>query len=88
MAKTNAKEVTPTMSKTKKGGMGTRQAKPRKQSERAEKRVGLVWPVGRVDRLMKRMRLADRSSRSGAVFMSAFLEYICNELLDIAGQEA
>ena len=88
---TNAKKsTTPTKqsvaTKAVKKGMGTRgtKAKP----ERAEKKIGLTFPVGRIDTQMKHMRLADRTGRSGAVFMAAVLEYLTNELLEVAGQEA
>ena len=89
-AKAGKKSTTPTKQsvggKQGKKGMGTRASKAK--PERAEKKIGLTFPIGRIDSQMKHMRLSERTGRSGAVFMAAVLEYLCNELVEVAGQEA
>ena len=84
------KSTTPTKAdgvKKGKKGMGTR-AKDAKTNFRQEARLGLSFPIGRIDRRLKQMRLAERTGRSGAIFMAAVLEYLCSELLEVAGLEA
>ena len=56
--------------------------------ERMEKRIDLTYGVGRIDRMMKKMRLAERTGISGAVFMAATLEYMTVELVEMATAEA
>ena len=84
------KSVTPTKAdgvKKGKKGMGTR-AVDAKTHLRQEARLGLSFPIGRIDRRLKQMRLSERTGRSGAIFMAAVLEYLCSELLEAAGHEA
>ena len=47
-------------------------------------RAGLSFPVGRIARMLKRGRYTDRVSISGAVFMTAALEYLVAEILDVS----
>lgn len=48
-------------------------------------RAGTVFPVGRLNGMMKRARLAERSSVTAGVFMAAVLEYIVGEVMESAG---
>ena len=48
----------------------------------------MVFPIGRTDRYMKRMRLSERSGKSAPTFVAAVLEYMCTELLDMASEVA
>ena len=66
--------------------MGAR--KNRKKPERMERRIDLTYGVGRIDRMMKKMRLAERTGISGAVFMAATLEYMTMELVEMVTNEA
>ncbi|OMJ74189.1 hypothetical protein SteCoe_26943 [Stentor coeruleus] len=50
------------------------------------KKAGLIFPVGRVLRIMKQRRYADRISPNCAVSICAVLEYLTTEILDIAGE--
>ncbi|OMJ88383.1 hypothetical protein SteCoe_9702 [Stentor coeruleus] len=52
------------------------------------KRAGLIFPVSRVMRLMKKRRYADRISTNSAIGVSAVLEYLTAEILEIAGDKA
>lgn len=51
-------------------------------------RAGLVFPVGRVLRYMRKNRLAKRVGVTSAVFMAAALERITAELAEISGNAA
>ncbi|XP_037533439.1 late histone H2A.2.2 [Nematolebias whitei] len=60
-----------------------RKPKPaRSQSARAE----LTFPVSRVHRLFRRGRYAKRTGPGAAVYLAAVLEYLCAELLEMAGK--
>ena len=85
----NNKTPTKADNGVKKGkkGMGTR-AKDAKTNLRQEARLGLTFPIGRIDRRLKQLRLSERTGRSSAIFMAAVLEYLCSELLEVAGHEA
>jgi len=61
-------------SKSKRG-----RAKARTGSSRA----GVVFPVGRLHRLLKKGRYGDRTGRSAAVYMAGVLEYLCSEVLEL-----
>ncbi|XP_072197341.1 histone H2A-like [Excalfactoria chinensis] len=50
--------------------------------------AGLQFPVGRVYRLLKRSRYAERISPGSAVYMAAVLEYLTAEILELAGNAA
>nr|CDS25998.1 H2A histone family member Y [Hymenolepis microstoma] len=51
-------------------------------------RCGLVFPVGRVHRLLKKSKFvrAPRISVSAAVYMTSVLEYLTSEVADLAGR--
>lgn len=54
---------------------------PKSQSSRA----GLQFPVGRVARLLKKGNYAPRIGSGAAVYLAAVLEYLCAEVLELAG---
>ena len=62
----------------KKSGM---KAKPVSQSSRAD----TVFPVGRLNRLLKHGRYSERISNSAGVFFAAVLEYLTADILELAG---
>ena len=71
-----------------KGGKGGKVAggKSKKSPTSRSLRAGLIFPVGRVHRAIKR-RLAHRSrvGASAAVYAAAVLEYLTAEVLELAG---
>ena len=48
-------------------------------------RAQTVFPVGRLNRMLKQGRYSDRIGGSAGVFMAGVLDYISAELLDLAG---
>ena len=50
-------------------------------------RAGILFPVGRCNRLLKHGRYADRHGASAGAFMAAVLQYLTSEALDLAGTE-
>lgn len=63
---------------TKKAGSG------KKVSQ--SKRAGLIFPVGRVGSQLRKGRYAARVSKSGATYMSAVLEYLVAEVLELSAK--
>lgn len=48
-------------------------------------RAGVSFPVGRIQRLLRNGNFADRIGTGSAVYLSAVLEYLCAEILELAG---
>ncbi|XP_030486078.2 histone H2AX [Cannabis sativa] len=70
---------------TKKGGRG--KPKANKSVSRSSK-AGLQFPVGRIARFLKKGRYAQRVGSGSPVYLSAVLEYLAAELLELAGNAA
>ncbi|CAH2219582.1 histone H2A, sperm-like [Pelobates cultripes] len=51
-------------------------------------KAGLQFPVGRVHRLLKKGNYAERIGAAAAVYLAASLEYLCAEVLELAGNAA
>jgi len=49
---------------------------------------GLQFPVGRVHHFLKQGRYASRISAGAPVYLAAVLEYLCTEILELAGNAA
>ena len=58
-----------------------------KSTSRSAK-AGLQFPVGRVFRYMRQGRVAARIGAGAPVYMAAVLEYLCAEILELAGNAA
>ena len=67
-------------------GKGGRGSKSKTQSRSA--RAGLQFPVGRVARYMRRQNMAARLGGGAPVYLAAVLEYLCAEILELAGNAA
>lgn len=61
-----------------------RRGKPISRSVRA----GLVFPVGRIARYLKKGKYADRIASGAPVYLTAVLEYLTAEVLELAGNAA
>jgi histone H2A len=51
-------------------------------------RAGLQFPVGRVARYIRKRNLAPRLGAGAPVYLAAVLEYLCAEILELAGNAA
>jgi histone H2A len=67
-------------------GKGGRGDKGKSVSRSAK--AGLQFPVGRVARYMRRQNLASRLGGGAPVYLAAVLEYLCAEILELAGNAA
>jgi len=73
------------MSTLVRGGKG---GKVRQKSIAKSGRAGLQFPVGRIARLMKKNKLADRIGSGAPVYVAAVMEYLTAEVLELAGNAA
>eukprot|EP00741_Cyanophora_paradoxa_P009538 tig00001525_g9238.t1 len=71
--------------KAAKGGRG--KEKKGKAVSRSTK-AGLQFPVGRLASLLKKGRYASRIGAGAPVYLAAVLEYMCAEILELAGNAA
>ena len=82
---------TPAAAGGKSGGKGGRGGKGKssggKQQSRSS-RAGLQFPVGRISRFLRKGRYASRVGGGAPVYLSAVLEYLAAEILELAGNAA
>ena len=76
--------------KTKKtgGGRGLKGRKAGEKSVSRSQRAGLQFPVGRLGRYLREGRYAERIGSGAPVYLAAVLEYLCAEILELAGNAA
>ncbi|KAK2197488.1 bifunctional Histone H2A [Babesia duncani] len=65
---------------------GARKASAKRTSRAAK--AGLQFSVGRIARQLKNGRYANRIGNGAPVYMAAVLEYLCAEILELAGNAA
>ena len=75
------------MSGKGKGGRGKKGKKSSGGSSRSSK-AGLQFPVGRIGRYLKKGKYATRLGAGAPVYLCAVLEYLCAEILELAGNAA
>jgi histone H2A len=76
--------ITINMSGKGKGGRGKAAGKATSRSSKA----GLQFPVGRIGRYLKQGKYSTRVGSGAPVYLAAVLEYLCAEILELAGNAA
>ena len=76
-----------TESGTKKA-RGARAGAPHKATVTMGKRTDLMFPVGKVQRLLRRDRSNVRIGRGAGIVLTAAMEYLTSEILELAGSLA
>mmetsp|Transcript_10372 Transcript_10372/g.15933 ORF Transcript_10372/g.15933 Transcript_10372/m.15933 type:complete len:136 (+) Transcript_10372:57-464(+) len=66
-----------------KGGRGEK-----KTSQSSSSKAGLQFPVGRIGRYLRQGKFATRMGAGAPVYLAAVLEYLCAEILELAGNAA
>ncbi|CAH2074928.1 unnamed protein product, partial [Iphiclides podalirius] len=69
-------------------GRGAESLKKRAKSKSRSDRAGLKFPVGRIHRILRKGNYANRIGCGSAVYLSAALEYLAAEILELAGKAA
>ena len=59
-----------------------------KASQSRSAKAGLTFPVGRVHRLLRKGNYAQRIGSGAPVYLTAVLEYLAAEILELAGNAA
>ncbi|KAE8780749.1 Protein H2A.6 [Hordeum vulgare] len=68
--------------------MAGRKGGERKKAVTRSAKAGLQFPVGRIGRLLKKGRYAQRVGSGAPVYLAAVLEYLAAEVLELAGNAA
>ena len=58
------------------------------KSVSSSSKAGLQFPVGRIGRYLKQGKYASRMGAGAPVYLAAVLEYLCAEILELAGNAA
>ncbi|AGO14041.1 AaceriAGR184Wp [[Ashbya] aceris (nom. inval.)] len=69
-------------------GKGGKAGSAAKASQSRSAKAGLTFPVGRVHRLLRKGNYAQRIGSGAPVYMTAVLEYLAAEILELAGNAA
>lgn len=51
-------------------------------------RAGLLFPIGRIHRLLKRGKFSERVGAHASAYLTAAIEYLAAEILELAGNVA
>ncbi|ODV63403.1 histone H2A [Ascoidea rubescens DSM 1968] len=71
-----------------KGKAGGKAGAAQKTSTTRSAKAGLTFPVGRVHRLLRKGNYAQRVGSGAPVYLTAVLEYLAAEILELAGNAA
>lgn len=78
-----------TEQKAKKAPKGVGKGRtPGEKVKSRSQRSGLQFPVGRIGRYLREGRYAERMGAGAPVYLAAVLEYLCAEILELAGNAA
>ena len=58
------------------------------QNLTTSQKSGLLFNVTRVRRQLKARKICDRCTKTGCIFLTSVLQYVCAELLELAGNKA
>ena len=61
---------------------------PRRKGKSGHQRTGLMFPISRVHKLLRADRINKTIGKGSAVVLTAVLEYLTSEILELASQEA
>ena len=75
------------MSSAKGGKSGKAKTSSTKATSKSSK-AGLQFPVGRIGRLLRNAKYAERVGAGAPVYLAAVLEYLAAEVLELAGNAA
>jgi histone H2A len=60
----------------------------KQQKMSRSKRAGVTFPVGRIQRMMRQGRYADRVGAGAPIYLASVLEYLTAEIIELAGNAA
>ncbi|KAF7666772.1 hypothetical protein LDENG_00090860 [Lucifuga dentata] len=66
-------------------GHGKKAAPKTKSAISKSARAGITFPVGRIHRLLRKGNYALRVGTGASVYLAAILDYLCAEVLELAG---
>lgn len=85
---TETKKETTKKEKKPKGEFKGKGRTPGEKVKSRSQRSGLQFPVGRIGRYLREGRYAERMGAGAPVYLAAVLEYLCAEILELAGNAA
>jgi|TARA_B110000046_G_C12921074_1_gene367168 histone H2A len=75
----------PPLAKTPPAAKALPKHEVKKKSKSKQTKAGLVFPVSRINKTMKSISGLKRIGGSAPVFLTAVIEYVASEILDLAG---